>query len=237
MMAVFENLWAIRTNRSKDESKFIFIQHLFNMPLLHKVIQHHNQLRNMLYWNSLLIVNFYYYLSLSQFFKLHVSSDKWLYSAPIYHLFMQYMFFLLLKFFFILCVFFIYSRVLEPRWGLKILLSLYSQISFIQIVRIKLSLGKLKPEYIFILMIWFVSNSSEKKFPPMFYGPLQLIKSTVIFEMWQCYLNLLEQQCSFSLVNKTHSVVVWLQGQEFSPNTNVLIVYVAQWTNYQRENI
>lgn len=176
-------------------------------------------------------------MSLSQFFKLHVSSDKWIYSAPICHLFMQYMFFLFLKFFFILCVFFIYSRVLEPRWGLKILLSLFSQISFLQLVRLKSSLGKLKPEYIFILMIWFVSNSPEKKFPPVFYGPLHLIKSTVIFEMWQCYLNLLEQQCSFSLVNKAHSVVVWLQGQEFSPNTNVLIVYVAQWSNYQRENI
>lgn len=136
MMAVFENLWALRTNWSKDESKFIFIQHLFNMSLLHKVIQHHNQLRNMLYWNSLLIVIFYYYLSLSQFFKLHVSSDKWIYSASTCHLFMQHMFFLLLKFFYTLSLF---NLLQGFRTQVRAENSVYSQNKWISLFTDQLS--------------------------------------------------------------------------------------------------
>lgn len=140
LIFVFTNDYVRISQQSREtEIKMIQSPSWFNMPHLHKVIQHHGQLRDIIYWNSLLFLNIFV-LSLFQFFKLHGSLYKWIYSAPFCYLFMQHMIFsYLLRSSFIPCVFFTY-----PRWRLKILCGLYVQDHISTIIKAKIVSWKIK---------------------------------------------------------------------------------------------
>lgn len=173
----------MRTSQQSGETEIKMRQSSswFNMPHLHKVIQHHSQFRDIIYWNSLFIfiyqscLFFSFSNSMLTYRNKHIQLPFVIYLCSIW-------FSYFLCSFFILCVSFTYSRYLDPRCRLKIQFCLYVQDHISTINKAKIVPWKIN------IWIHFYPHDlmfliHQQIFHQMFYCLVKIFWKDKIFEM------------------------------------------------------